>query len=60
MDKSNRLMNYVNKQSESQLPEKKEITSHVYSNIGNANLEMGKYAQALDAHNKDLEISKEM
>jgi hypothetical protein len=60
LDKSNKLMNYTNKQSESQVPEKKEVTSHIYSNIGNAHLEMGKYAQALEAHNKDLEISKEM
>jgi tetratricopeptide (TPR) repeat protein len=60
LDKSNKLMNYANKQNESQVPEKKEVTSHIYSNIGNANLEMGKYAQALEAHNKDLDISKEM
>jgi hypothetical protein len=60
LDKANKLLSYANKQNESQLPEKKEITSHIHSNIGNAYLEMGKYAQALEAHNKDLSLSSEM
>lgn len=59
LDKSNRLMVYVNKLSDSQLSDKKSVVANIYSYIGNAHLEMGKYDHALQAHQKDLEISKE-
>jgi hypothetical protein len=51
---------YTNKLSESQIPDKKSIIANIYSNIGNAHLEMGNYSDALTAHQKDLEISTEM
>ena len=60
LDKANRLMAYVNRLPDSQLPDKKAIISNVYSNIGNAYLEIGQYDSSLQAHQKDLEISKEM
>jgi hypothetical protein len=60
LDKSNKLMTYINKQSESAVPDKKSIICTVYSNIGNAHLEMGQYEAALQAHKKDLEISTSM
>ncbi|CAF0922726.1 unnamed protein product, partial [Brachionus calyciflorus] len=59
LEKSNKLMHYVNKLSDTQVPDKKSIISNLYSFIGNAHLEMGKYILALDNHQKDLAISKE-
>ncbi|CAF0989858.1 unnamed protein product [Brachionus calyciflorus] len=59
LDKSNRLMVYVNKSPDSQLTDKKSIISNIHSSIGNAYLEMGKYELALQNHQKDLEISKD-
>ena len=59
LEKANRLMAYVNRIPDSQLSSKKEIISNIYSNIGNAYLELGQYDNALQAHQKDLEISKE-
>ena len=60
LDKSNRLMVYVNKLTDSQLTNKKAVICNIYSLIGNAYLEMGKYDDALQAHQKDLEISREI
>ena len=58
LDKSNKLLNYVNKQNENVVHDKKAIISNIHSNIGNAHLEMGKYALALQSHQRDLELSK--
>lgn len=52
-------MIYVNKLSDTQLTDRKAIVSNIYSNIGNAYLEMGKYELALKNHQKDLDISTE-
>lgn len=60
LDKCNRLMTYTNKQSDAAIPDKKALISNIHSNIGNAYLELGKYDLALQSHNRDLEISKEM
>lgn len=60
LNKSNKLMAYVNKTSESQIADKKSIEANIYSNIGNAYLEMGNYQEALQAHQKDLDISTSM
>jgi len=59
LEKSNRLMVYTQKQSDSAVKDKKAIMANIYSNIGNAHLEMGKYDYASQAHEKDLEISQE-
>ena len=59
LEKSNKLMAYTNKQSESVVQDKKAIIGNIFSNIGNAHLEMGQYEAALTAHKKDLEISKQ-
>jgi hypothetical protein len=60
LDKSNKLMTYTNKQSDNVVQDKKNIICTIYSNIGNAHLEMGQYEAALQAHKKDLEISTNM
>lgn len=60
LDKANKLLTYTNKQSENAVPDKNKIISTIYSNIGNAHLEMAQYEAALQAHKKDLEISSKM
>jgi hypothetical protein len=44
--------------SAKQLGDKSPIIASIESNMGNSYLEMGKYDMALNAHNKDLLISK--
>jgi hypothetical protein len=51
---------YVNPLNNKQLSGKREIIANIHSNIGNAHLEMGNYDLALQAHQKDLDISKEL
>lgn len=60
LDKSNKLLSYVNTLTVKQLNNKREIIANINSNIGNAHLELGQYDQALQRHQKDLEISKEL
>lgn len=60
LNKSNKLLLYVNKTSDTQVTDKKSIEANIYSNIGNAHLEMGNYQDALQAHQKDLDISTSM
>lgn len=57
---SNKLLNYVKPLNKKQLSGKDEIIANINSNIGNAYLEMGRYDLAIPAHEKDLEISKEL
>jgi hypothetical protein len=52
------LILFVNKQSNKSSTEKSRIISNIYSNMGNAYLELGKYDQALQMHNKDLDLSR--
>lgn len=60
LDRSNKLLTFVNSLNNKQLTGKKEIIANINSNIGNAHLEMGNYDMALQAHQKDLDISKEL
>ena len=60
LDKSNRLLAFVNPLNKKQLSGKDEIIGNIYSNIGNAHLELGQYDLALKAHQKDLDVSKEL
>ena len=53
-------MTYAKKQNDSGMPDKKSFISNIHSSIGNAKLELGEYALALQSHQKDLEISEEM
>ncbi len=50
-------MNPLNKK---QLSGKDEIIANIHSNIGNAHLELGQYDEALQSHQKDLNISTEL
>lgn len=52
-------MTYTNKLSDTQISDKKSIIANIYSNIGNSQLELGNYGEALEAHQSDLDISKE-
>lgn len=44
---------------EESLKNKPSVLANLYSAMGNAYLEQGKYTQALDWHNKDLDLAKE-
>lgn len=60
LEKSNKLLSYVNTLTTKQLSNKREIIANINSNIGNAYLEMANYEQALQAHQRDLNISEEI
>jgi tetratricopeptide (TPR) repeat protein len=60
LDKSNKLLAYVNPLNKKQLSGKEDIIANIHSTIGNAHLELGQYDLALQAHEKDLEMSKEL
>jgi hypothetical protein len=50
----------VNPLNKKQLSGKDEIIANIHSNIGNAHLELGQYDEALQSHQKDLNISTEL
>lgn len=60
LEKSNKLLAYVNPLNKKQLSGKEDIIANINSTIGNAHLELGQYDLALQAHEKDLEISKDL
>ena len=49
----------VESYKEADIPNKDDILANLHSCIGNAYLEMGKYEQALENHQKDLSIANE-
>lgn len=60
LDKSNKLLSYVKPLNIKQLNGKEVIIANIHSNIGNAHLELGQYDLALQAHQKDLDMSKDL
>nr|CAB3267330.1 tetratricopeptide repeat protein 25 [Phallusia mammillata] len=48
----------VNRLSDKELPNKADIVANLYSCIGNAYLELGQTEEALEYHQKDLDISQ--
>nr|XP_002129888.1 tetratricopeptide repeat protein 25 isoform X2 [Ciona intestinalis] len=48
----------VNRLSDSEIPNKPDVVANLHSCIGNAHLELGQTDEALDHHQKDLEISE--
>ena len=55
--KCDHLMNFVNKLPEKYEKDRPRLNGNIYSNKGNAYLELGKYDLALQSHEKDLEIA---
>ena len=49
LDRSNKLLTFVNSLNNKQLTGKKEIIANINSNIGNAHLEMGNYEDLIQA-----------
>ncbi|XP_059176254.1 outer dynein arm-docking complex subunit 4-like isoform X2 [Physella acuta] len=59
LDKCKHTLKRVEAMPEGSLKNKPDVIANLYSSMGNAYLEMGKYSQALDYHNKDLNIAKD-
>ncbi|XP_055874374.1 outer dynein arm-docking complex subunit 4-like isoform X1 [Biomphalaria glabrata] len=59
LDKCKLTIKRVEKMPEESLKNKPSVLANLYSAMGNAYLEQGKYTQALDWHNKDLDLAKE-
>ena len=57
LDKSKKLLEYLEPLTKSKIPEKEELIATINSNMGNAYLEISKYDSAITAHQKDLDIS---
>lgn len=57
IQKSNELLEYI---KSSKMQQSKEIVANIHSYIGNARLELGNYDAALEAHQKDLDMSTEI
>ncbi|CAL1526419.1 unnamed protein product [Lymnaea stagnalis] len=59
LDKCKHTLKRVDNMPEGSLKNKPDVIANLYSSMGNAYLEMGKYSQALEYHNKDLNIAKD-
>lgn len=57
LQSANLFVAYVNKK---QLHGKEEIIANIHCCIGNAHLEMGQYDEALQSHQKDLDMSQDL
>ena len=56
--RAHRLNEFCDRLDEHKYPEKYSVLADVHSRLGNAYLELGDYAKALDHHNRDLKISE--
>lgn len=59
LKKSQTTLMKVEKWGEDRVQNKHAVVANLYSCIGNAYLEMEKYKEALDFHNKDLYLGRE-
>ncbi|XP_026180953.1 outer dynein arm-docking complex subunit 4 [Mastacembelus armatus] len=59
LKKAEEVMKIVQKWSEREVPNKKEVLGNLYSCIGNALIELGDMDNALNHHQKDLEMAKQ-
>jgi len=59
LDLATKTLRKVEKWSDDDIPNRQEVVANLHSSIGNAHLEMGQHAKALEHHNKDLEIAKQ-
>ncbi|KAM5273399.1 outer dynein arm-docking complex subunit 4 [Ctenodactylus gundi] len=59
LQKAEKVLKKVLEWSKEEVPNKDELVGNLYSCIGNAHIELGQMAAALQSHRKDLEIAKE-
>ncbi|XP_055475447.1 outer dynein arm-docking complex subunit 4 isoform X2 [Psammomys obesus] len=59
LQKAEKVLKKVLEWNKDDVPNKDELVGNLYSCIGNAQIEIGQMAAALQSHRKDLEIAKE-
>ncbi|KAM6163572.1 outer dynein arm-docking complex subunit 4 [Rhynchocyon petersi] len=59
LQKAEKVLKKVLEWSKEDVPNKDELVGNLYSCIGNAQIELGQMAAALQSHRRDLEIAKE-
>uniref|UniRef100_A0A8C9H967 Outer dynein arm-docking complex subunit 4 n=1 Tax=Piliocolobus tephrosceles TaxID=591936 RepID=A0A8C9H967_9PRIM len=59
LQKAEKVLKKVLEWNNEEVPNKDELVGNLYSCIGNAQIELGQMAAALQSHRKDLEIAKE-
>lgn len=59
LKKAKKVMRMVQVWSDKEMPDKKEVLGSLHSCIGNALIELGDMDQALEHHQKDLELAKQ-
>lgn len=59
LDKARHTLKLVENSSDDEIQNKPELIASLHSSIGNAYLELGKINQAMDHHEKDLDIARE-
>lgn len=59
LKKAEEVMKMVQRWSEKEVPNKKEVLGTLHSCIGNALIDLGNMDKALEHHQKDLELAKQ-
>ncbi|XP_011723440.1 outer dynein arm-docking complex subunit 4 [Macaca nemestrina] len=59
LQKAEKVLKKILEWNKEEVPNKDELVGNLYSCIGNAQIELGQMAAALQSHRKDLEIAKE-
>lgn len=59
LKKAEEVMKMVQRWSEKEVPNKKEVLGTLHSCIGNALVDLGNMDKALEHHQKDLELAKQ-
>ncbi|XP_007940329.1 outer dynein arm-docking complex subunit 4 [Orycteropus afer afer] len=59
LQKAEKVLKKVLEWNKEEVPNKDELVGNLYSCIGNAQIELGQMAAALQSHRKDLEIARE-
>lgn len=59
LQKAEKVLKKVLEWNKEEVPNKDELIGSLYSCMGNAQIELGQMAAALQSHRKDLEIAKE-
>ena len=59
LDKAKHSLKLVENSSDDEIQNKPELIASIHSSIGNAYLELGKTNQAMDHHERDLDIARD-